>query len=192
MKTNILDKNLVKVLSFFLISPGSRYNRRDIQEKTKMNNLPLDNTIQRLLALKLIKKNKQLYNLNFDMEENKKIFSIISNEYKYFNLPYKIFNILTEISNIFLKIREINSAILFGSFAKLIHNEKSDIDIAIILKNKIKNTQKTEKIIKDRISKIAKKNKKEIELHFFIQKDLQAGKTDPLIEDILKNGKEIL
>lgn len=192
MKINVLDKNLTKILSFFLISPGSKYNRKDIQEKTKMNNIPLDNTLQRLLALKLINKNKQFYFLNFNMEENKKIFSIISDEYRYFNLSYQIFNILVEISDTLSRIKEIKSVILFGSFAKLIHTENSDVDIAVTLENKIKNRQKTEKTIKDRISKIAKKNKKEIELHFFMQKDLQIGKSDPLIKDIIKNGKEIL
>ncbi len=192
MKTNILDKGLAKILSFFLISPGSKYNRKDIQEKTKMNNIPLDNAIQKLLTLKLINKNKQFYFLNFNIEENKRIFSIISDEYKYFNLSHQIFNILIEISDILSKIKEIKSVVLFGSFAKLIYTENSDMDIAVILDNKIKNMQKTEKTIKDRIIKIAKKNRKEIELHFFMQKDLQIGKSDPLIKDIIKNGKEIL
>lgn len=192
MRTNILDKNLAKILSFFLISPGSKYNRKDIKEKTKMNNIPLDNALQRLLALKLINKNKQFYFLNFNIEENKNIFSTISDEYKYFNISYQVFNILIDISDTLSKIKEIKSVILFGSFAKLIHTENSDIDLAIILENKIKNRQRAEKKIKDKIIKIVKKNRKEIELHFFMQKDLQIGKSDPLIKDIIKNGKEIL
>ena len=105
MRTNILDKNLAKILSFFLISPGSKYNRKDIKEKTKMNNIPLDNALQRLLALKLINKNKQFYFLNFNIEENKNIFSIISDEYKYFNISYQVFNILIDISDTLSKIK---------------------------------------------------------------------------------------
>ena len=62
MKNNIFDKNLAKILSFFLISPGSRYKRKEIKEKTKMNNIPLDKTLQKLISLRLIKENKNLYN----------------------------------------------------------------------------------------------------------------------------------
>ena len=192
MKTNLLDKNLAKILAFFLISPGSRYNRKEIKEKTKMNNIPLDNTLQKLITLKLLEQNKSLYNLNLKIEKNKEIFDTISDEYKYFNVPYSIFNILLETSEKLSKIKNINSAILFGSFAKLIHTNKSDIDIAIILNNKIKNKNKTEKAIKKELTKIEKKNNKQIEPHFFTQKDLNAGRSDPLIKDILRNGKEIL
>ena len=71
MKTNLLDKNLAKILAFFLISPGSRYNRKEIKEKTKMNNIPLDNTLQKLITLKLLEQNKSLYNLNLKIEKNK-------------------------------------------------------------------------------------------------------------------------
>ena len=83
------------------------------------------------------------------------------------------------------KIKGINSIVLFGSYAKLIHTEKSDIDIAIILENKIKNRHKIENIIKKEISKISKKNQKEIQSHFFMQKELKVEKTDPLINDII-------
>jgi len=192
MKTNLFDKSIVKVLSFILISPGSKYKRKELKEKTKMNNVPLDNTLKKLKSLKLIEEKKNIISLNLIEEENKEIFNIISNEYKSFNLPYNIFNILVEISEKLSKINEINSAILFGSYSKLIYTDKSDIDISIIFEDKIKTANIKEKQINKEIRKISKKTKKDIQLHFFSEKDIKNNKTDPLIKDILRNGKKIL
>jgi len=192
MISNLFNKNLLKVLSFFLISPGSRYNRKEIKEKTEMNNIPLDNTLQKLKSLNLINENKNIYSLNFNIEKNKEIFDILSNEYKYFNVSYKIFNILVETSEKLSKIKGIESVFLFGSYAKLIHTESSDIDIAIIAEKKIKNKQKLEKNIKKEISRISQKSKKEIQLHFLTQEDIKKYKSDAFIKDVLRNSKQIL
>ena len=191
MITNLFEKNIIKVLSFFLISPGSRYKRIEIKEKTQMNNIPLDIALRKLKSLKFIEENKNLYLLNFKVEENKEIFELISEEYKSLNLPYKIFNILVEISDKLSRIQELKSVILFGSYAKLIHTEKSDIDLAIILENKLKNEQKTEKRIEQEIAKISKNYQKQIELHFYKQRDIKHNKSDPIIKDILRNSKKI-
>ncbi|MEK6888936.1 MAG: nucleotidyltransferase domain-containing protein [Nanoarchaeota archaeon] len=192
MKSNTFDKNIVKVLSFLLISPGSRYKRKELKDKTKMNNVPLDNTLKKLKSLKIIEEKKNIISLNLIEEENKEIFNIISREYKSFNLPYNIFNILVEISEKLSKINEINEAILFGSYSKLIYTDKSDIDIVIIFKDKIKKMNIKEKQINNEIRKISKKSNKDIQLHFFSVKDIKENKSDPLIKDILRNGKKIL
>lgn len=183
MISNLLEKNVRKVLTYFLISPGSRYARKEIKEKTEMNNVPLDKTIIKLKSLRLITENKKLYSLNFNIEKNKEIFGIISSEYNYFNIPYKIFNILVEVVEKLSKNKGVKSAILFGSYAKLIHVKNSDIDIAVIMKSK---TRKQIEKIKKEIDKFDDKT----ELHFFEEKDLK--EKDPLIKDILKNGKIIL
>ncbi|MEK6911046.1 MAG: nucleotidyltransferase domain-containing protein [Nanoarchaeota archaeon] len=192
MISNLFEQSLVKVLSLFLISPGSRYKRKEIQNKTLMYNSPLDNTLQKLNSLKLISEKKGLFSLNFEIEKNKEIFDIISKEYKYFNLPHNIFNILNQISHNLSKIDGIDSVLLFGSYAKLIYLEKSDIDIAIILKDKVKNIEKTKKGIMNLIKKISKNNEKDIQLHFFSFKDINENKSDPFIKDILINGKSLL
>jgi len=182
MRSNLFEKNIVKILTYFLISPGSRYTRKEIKEKTKMNNVPLDNTLTKLKNLKLLNENKKIYELNFKIEKNKEIFEIISSEYKYFNIPHEIFNIILETEEKLARNKTVKSMILFGSYAKLIHTENSDIDIAIITKSKTK--KQTDKIKKE--TKILNKN---LELHFFEENDLKAN--DPLIKDILRNGKVI-
>lgn len=191
MISNIFDKNIVKIVSFFIISPGSRYSRKEIKEKTEMNNIPLDVTIKKLGALKILKEEKHLYSLNFESEQAKIITDIIKKEYSSLNLTHKIFNILFEVSEKIAKIGDVE-AILFGSYAKLIHTEKSDVDFAIIIKQKTKNRQKLEAVIKKEIEKISKKSGKEIHTHFFTQKEIKENKNDPIIKDIIKNGKRLL
>ncbi len=180
MISNIMDKNIVRVLTYFLISPGSKYTRKEIKEKTGMNNVPLDDTLTKLKNLKLISENKKIYSLNFSIEKNKEIFDLLSEEYKNFNIPHRIYNAIVETAEKLAKIRSVSSAILFGSYAKLIQTENSDIDIAVIFADK---TKKQADKIKREIGKINKK----IELHFFEDKEMKAD--DALIRDILRNGK---
>ena len=59
-------------------------------------------------------------------------------------------------------------------------------------KDKLKNEQKTEKKIMQEITKISKHYQKQIELHFYKQKEINKNKSYPIIKDILKNSKVIL
>ena len=184
MISNIFDKNTIKVISYFLISPGSRYTRKELKEKTEMNNLPLDNMLTKLLSLRILNKNNNLYQLSSENEKIVEIIEKIKQEYKEFGVPYKIFNVLVEIADRFSRNKSIGSAILFGSYAKLIHTEKSDIDIAVITQSKFPEKQITK--IKKEIDKIDDK----IELQFFQERDF--NEKDALIQDIKRNGKRIL
>ena len=190
MISNLFDKNTMRILSYFLISPGSRYSRKELKENTKMNNVPLDQTIARLKTLKIIEEKKKLYSLNLQNEEFKIILEQLQQEYKRFSVPYEIFNILIDISDRISRVKQVKEAFLFGSYAKLIYSEKSDIDIAIIFYNEIKNKNKLEKKINKELMKISKKSKTQIEVHYFSDADMKAK--DPLIKDILKNNKKII
>lgn len=187
MIANLFDKNSVKVLSYFLISPGSKWRRKELKEGTGMNNIPLDTTLQQLLALKILKEKKHLLEINFENKEYLDIIMHLKKEYASFNVPYAIFNLLAEISAKLSKEKGITQTILFGSYAKLIHTEKSDIDIAVILSNALENPSFLEKKMQKSAEKLEQKYKKHIELHFFREKDFK--KKDPLIQEIRKNGK---
>lgn len=189
MIISLLNKNAVNILTYLAISPGSKYTRIELKEKTKMNNLPLDETISQLLSLKILKKEKNIYSLNLEQENTNKIIELIKKEYNSFNLEYKIFIILLEISDRLSKIKNIESIMLFGSYAKLIHTEKSDIDIAIINKESLKDIQKNR--IKSILNKISKKEGKIIQAHFITSKELKENSKDNFIKDILRNGKSL-
>lgn len=183
MIINLIDKNLARILLFLAISPGSNYLREEIKNKTEMNNAPLDESLNKLLALKAVKLNGKLYCLNLDND----IFKGIIDETREIlgNLPLMVqFEIIDFIQGI-LKMARIKRAILFGSYSKLIYSNKSDIDIALIMDD---DWRKSEKKIEVFADKIGSEYKKVIEVHFFSGKDMK-HKEDALIKDILRNGR---
>jgi predicted nucleotidyltransferase len=185
MIINLINPHSARILLFLLISPGSRYTRKDIQEKTQMNNVPLDFALSELSNFKMILLQNKLYSLNLENDLVKLILQELS-EIK--SLPLKIQFVILDFIYQIVKFRGIKRIILFGSYAKLIYSEKSDIDIAIVF-------DEPKKEIQSKISKISeklsKKHKKQIQEHFFTEKDM-THKEDPLIKDILRNGRELI
>ena len=51
----IFNKNILKILTVFSISPGSRFLRKEIKDKTKLNNATLDENIHALINSNIIK-----------------------------------------------------------------------------------------------------------------------------------------
>ena len=187
MITDIFNKDVVKVLTLFSISPGSKFTRNEIKEKTMLNNVPLDNTINILLNNKLLIKEKRFLNLNFENKNLKNILEIVKKEHlRLKEIPLKIYYIILDISSVLSNIKKIKEAYLFGSYAKLIYTERSDIDLAIVLEKEDKSFVK--KLKKD-INKIEKKYDKNVELHFFKKKDMK--QKDPIIKEILRNNVSI-
>ncbi len=184
MITDIFDNSIIKILTLFSISPGSRFTRSEIKEKTMLNNVPLDNTLNILLNNKILAKEKRFLNLNFENKNLKVILGIVKKEHLRFKeIPLKIYCIISDISSSMSSIRSIAKIYLFGSYAKLIYTDSSDVDLAIILK---KEGESLIKRIKKEISKIEKKHNKNVELHFFEKKDMK--QKDPLIKEILRNN----
>jgi len=190
MITNLLNKNNTKIISYLAISPGSRYTRKEIKEKTKLNNVPLDESISKLTILQIIKKEKNLYYLNLEHEPTKKLIEMIKAEYSRYSVSYEIFSILLETIDKILKYKQIQNIILFGSYAKLIHTDRSDIDIAIVSSDKI--NDKVKKRIINAIEQISKKENKKIDIKFFTNKEIKENQSDPLIKDIARNGKPLI
>ena len=61
MLINLIDKNCAKIVLFLAVSPGSNYRRNEIKDKTKLNNVPLDISLNKLIVLDIIKeKNKPI------------------------------------------------------------------------------------------------------------------------------------
>jgi len=185
MLINIIDKNCAKIILLSIMSPGRKYNRKEIQEWTKLNNVPLDYSLSKLVFFKLINENKKIYSLNL---ENSTVKNLLEEREILLNLPLEVQFILIELLYSFSVIRSIRKVILFGSYSKLIFTENSDIDLAVIFDDKTKNQTKLEKSAFVIANKISRKYRKEIELHFFKESDLK-HKEDPLIKDITRNGK---
>ncbi len=187
MITDIFDKDAIMVLTLFSVSPGSKFTRNEIKEKTMLNNVPLDNALNVLLNNGVLTKEKRFFSLNFENKNSKAILGIIKNEHLRFKeIPLKIYYLLLDISSVMSNIKNIIRVYLFGSYAKLIYTDRSDVDLAIILEKSDKGTIDK---IKKSVNKIEKKYGRSLELHFFEEKDMQ--QKDPIIKEILRNNVEL-
>ena len=183
MITDIFEKNIIKILTMFSISPGSRFTRNEIKEKIMLNNIPLDNALNTLLKNKILIKERRFLGLNFENKYLNNLLDIVKKEHLRFReVELKIYYLILDISFVLSNIKNID-IYLFGSYAKLIYTEKSDVDLAIFLE---KEDKKVIKKIKKDLDKIERKCNKNIELHFFEKKDMK--EKDPMIREILKNG----
>ncbi|HLC49842.1 MAG TPA: nucleotidyltransferase domain-containing protein [archaeon] len=186
MISQIFDANSFKVIALFALSPGSRFKRKEIQGKTMMNNVPLDKALSRLISSGIIKKENSLFSINFENRDAEKIVEIAVTQYKQMkSLPFDVYLLLLDV------VHEISSfkteAWLFGSYSKLVYNEKSDIDLSFLTEENFnKNT------IKKLLSKLGNQYSKKIEAHFFPKKDFYKNKKDPLVKEILQNGIRLM
>jgi len=186
MITDIFYKNASKMLMLFSISPGSKFIRNEIKEKTLLHNIPLDRAINVLLKNRILIKEKRLLSLNFENKNVREIVDMMQKEHSRLKeIPLRIYYLLMDVSSELSEKSGIKNIYLFGSYAKLIHTEKSDVDLAIVLKK----DGNIAKEIKNIIAKIEKKYKRVIEMHFFDEKDMKQG--DKLIKEILRNGVAI-
>ncbi|MBI2631719.1 nucleotidyltransferase domain-containing protein [Candidatus Pacearchaeota archaeon] len=183
---DIFNSNIVKVLTIFSISPGSRLNRKNIKEKTNIPNIVLDKILYTLINLNVLIKEKNIFSINHKNREINEILKFLYEKYSTFKqLQLKEYFLILNIKDAFLAVREIRDVYLFGSYAKLIFTTSSDIDIAIVSKQI--NKREVEKVIR----KIEKKYKKKIEIHYFT-KDFYKHKRDPLVKEILQHGIKMI
>jgi DNA polymerase sigma len=188
MLYNLLDKNCARIILLFATSPGRNHRRKEIQKWTNLNNVPLDISLNKLSVLKILREKDNLYSFNLESEIVQKL---IEEEKLLLNVPLKVQFALIDSIDALSKIWQIKNIILFGSYSKLIFTDKSDMDLAIILGNNVKDKEKIEKQIFAIAKKLSKKHKKEIHYTLFSESDLK-HKEDLLIKDIVQNGKVLI
>ncbi len=187
MINQIFNLDSFKILSLFSLSQGSRFRRKEIKERTRLNNIPLDKTLLKLLSGKILKKEGNLYMLNFENKNTKKMMELISKQYiNLKELPFDVYLLLLDITSEFSIIKGVE-IYLFGSYSKLIFNENSDVDLAILTTDNLDKMK-----IKRKVRKMEKLYGKSVELHFFAKKLFYKNKKDPLVKEILKNGLKLL
>lgn len=183
----LFDQNAFKILSLFSLSPGSRFSRKEIKQKTCLNNVPLDSALIKAIKVGIIKREGNYYSVNFLSDESKIIIQLLSRQYKQLKeIPFDVYLMLSDISYR-LSFSKEAEAYLFGSYSKLVYREGSDVDIAILTTKKFgkKNFEKE-------ISRIEKLYKKKIETHYFDKQSFYKNKKDPLVKEIIKNGVRII
>lgn len=187
MIINLIDRNPAKIILALASSPGRNFTRKELKEKSRMHNLPLDNALNFLTANKVIVKKKKIIYINLD---NILVQQIIEEIKKFKAIPLAVQYLLIDFILESSKISGIESVFLFGSYSKLIFTEKSDVDIAVIF-NEEKNIEVKKKKIFLISKKLSKKYKKEIQEHIF-QKDFYKNKKDVFVKEILQQGIKLI
>lgn len=183
----IFDNDCYKVLGMFSISPGSKFKRNEIKEKTKLNNVTLDKALIKLTNCHILGLENSYYYINFESENAKKIMDIVIKQYKGLKeLPLTVFLLIIDLTDSLSTIRKIE-VYLFGSYAKLIYREKSDVDIAVLLPS-----ENTRFDFEKLAQKLEKLYGKRVEIHDFDKGKFYDNKDDPLVSDILRNGVRLL
>ena len=102
-------------------------------------------------------------------------------------LPLMIYYLILDVVAAISLFKSIE-AYLFGSYAKLIYTEKSDVDIAIMHHKEFKKKEQIARII----LKLEKSYNKKIEIHYFEKEKFYKNKKDLLVKGILKDGIKLI
>jgi len=187
MISQIFENKIFKVITFFALSPGSRFRRKEIKEKIQMHNVPLDNALSRLANSGIIKKEKGLYSINLENPYTEHIISLASSQHLQLkNLPLDVYFLLVDMIDELSTTKHIEIW-LFGSYSKMVYSDKSDVDIALLVQRGV-DKEHARKIFK----RLEKQYGKKIEDHFFDLRSFYKNKKDPLVKDILQNGIRLI
>lgn len=180
MITNILnDKVTYKVLLFISYLPGRGYKYNELKSILNMNNSSLYKILHKLEFYNIITKDKFI-KMNFNNTLTNQILELIDLDKKRFNnLGFMPTLLLIDFLSNIDKIDNISQVILFGSYAKKTNTINSDIDIAIISKEKID--------LFEIAYKLEENYNIKIELHNFLDKDFKEN-SNKLIQEIKRDG----
>ena len=174
-------------------SPGQGFTKEDIKTITSLSGNSLFNSLNVLVKNDIVnvkKKGKRsYYNLNLANSYSKKIVEIADLERRELNaMDIKITIMLREYVRKIVDLIEVKNIYIFGSIVKNSYNEKSDIDIAIIVNSKlsIKERVELEKVGES----IEKRFGREIQQHIFTIEEFE-GK-NKLIEQIHRDGIKLI
>jgi len=178
-------------------APGKAVSRKEIQILTKAGNKVTAKFLMLMEKFDIIASFKigktYFYKMNLSNPFVGQILEIVSLEKKQLNNPdFAVLNILREfvyeLTN--ANLENLNRIILFGSYAKRTYRKDSDIDTAVILKEKNIND---ELLITEIIDKLNKRFKKEIQPHYYTADEFKKlGKKEGLARDIIKDGIVLL
>lgn len=187
MISQVFDHDTFKILSLFSMSPGSGFSRKEIKEKTRLNNVPLDKALAKLLSSMILVRERNYYSLNFNEPLSKDFIRICQLQHrKLKEIPFDVYLLLVDMVSDLSTEKGIE-AFLFGSYSKLVYKKDSDVDIAILTVKRF-DKKRIEKVI----GKLEKTYGKGIEIHYFEKNEFYRNKKDQLVKSILKDGTRLI
>ena len=97
-----------------------------------------------------------------------------------------VFYLLTDLVDSLLLLKG-NEVWLFGSYAKLVYKENSDVDIAVLYSQEIHKES-----INKNVAKLEKVYNKKIEMHYFEKTRFYKNRKDLLVKGILRDGVRLI
>jgi len=142
----LFKNNAYRILEIFMEFPNEDFSVRGVARRLKLNHATVLTYVNDLLRLGLIKKKEEtLYPTYYANTENSK--------YRLYKKSYIIFKINESGLINFIQKQTLASAIvLFGSCAKGVFTEKSDIDIFVESEEQKLNIQRYEKTLNRKIN----------------------------------------
>ena len=185
-------KSSWRILNLLLETPRKPVSRKELFQYTKLGNAPLSKGLDRLTAAALIilekRGKKEFYYLN---ERNEFIYFIKGmweKERKNLrNVPYEITLVLSEfVRSVQESNLDLTKIILFGSQAKGTASQHSDIDLALVFSDDLKE----EIIVTKTVQKLEKQFKVKIQVHFLTLSSF--NQKNNLIDYIKNEGISLL
>ena len=183
-------KSTWRILELLFETPRKMVSRMELFKHTLLGNAPLSEGLQRLttssILIKEKKGKKESYYLNMGNENVLLLRELWEKERKVLHyLDYDTKIIISE----FLRQIDfvgIENIWLFGSHAKGTASVRSDIDIAVIFKERVANEIEIMKIVK----LMQEKFEKEIQVHYFTLKNFTDK--DNVAKEIKREGISLL
>lgn len=172
------SKTREKILQLFFSDVKKKYYLRELE---RLLGLSVANIRRELLSMEkagLFEKEKMGNQTHYFLKKDSSLF----NEYK--SIVFKTIGIEGTLRKELKKIKGIKRAFIFGSFAKNKEDSSSDIDLMII------GEDIDEDILIEKINKLEKILRREINYHIWGQKEFEKkAKTESFIQSILEEPK---
>ncbi|MBS1266543.1 MAG: hypothetical protein MAG795_00510 [Candidatus Woesearchaeota archaeon] len=188
------NKSTWRILSIYGESPGAGFTRQDLKKHTQLGNKALSMALNRLCSFGILRKKDEnfsytIYKLNRGNKYSEDILKLLLKErHDLEQLPYDFKLIASEFSRKVIDSIDTNGIYLFGSIAKGTYREESDIDFAILVKDKKPDKDMALVKITDELSKKFKRN---VQSFILTNKQIRKNKSD-LVKEILKHGIRIV
>ena len=183
MIENILGSKVnIRIIRLLISYPNKDFSTSDIEKFTGTKGGNLHRAIRKLTIYNIILKNKNLYRIYYANPLIESLIKIFEKEKKYFqNIDQKELNIISDFTNELLKTyTDVKEIILFGSVARGMYSQKSDMDFMIIKEN-------ISHKIELQITKLTKKYERKIQFFLHTPKDFKDSK-EPMIKEVKKEG----
>ena len=189
------SKAVWRILILMSESPGGGLTREEIRRYTMLGNRAITLALESMARSGLItetRERKRIYKMNLSSKFAEEIISLCRKERESLNnLPFRLSLPLREFSRQVAGTMPVEKILLFGSVAKRTYREDSDMDLAIITREKPSTDQ--ELSVSEIAEKVRKRFGRKTQVHYFTSDEFEKGKRSiRLIMEILKDGISLL